>query len=132
MNFLSSIIQFNQTCIYNIDAASIKNHIKNVALKYNCHHNIDVAFEDQLLDTNKEYNYVKVIEYFYGNIIIELGILVCNYKESLNNGIKDAIVGDTRFHYQYTLTHTIYCNNRSFDNVIREINDKLVENLLTV
>ena len=61
MIFLSSIIQFNQTYIYNIDASSIKNHIQNVALKYNYLHNINVAFEDQLLDTNKEYNYVKVL-----------------------------------------------------------------------
>jgi hypothetical protein len=139
MNFvITNITKFNQSYIYNIDVDKIKEYIKMCANDNNYIHNIDTPIEEQELPIDTQFNYIKIIEYFYGNIIIEIGFCIYYYKIykdielSCNIPKYDSneyIVEIPKFDliYEYKIVDTINCKNCTTNYIIENINKKIIE-----
>jgi hypothetical protein len=133
MFVIDKLTKFNQHFVYNIDCVSLKDFIKDIAERRKYIHNIDTPIEEQQLPIDTHLNYIKVIEPFYGNVIIEIGIFIYNYKTDNDLPIIDTklysiemIQYDLAYHYKVKLQ--INCNNDTTNNIKNKITNYLFEN----
>jgi hypothetical protein len=142
-----SFLLFLQNYLYNIDVSTIKSFLIVEAEKNNYIHNIVNNIEDQYLEINKEYNYVKVIEYYYGNIIIQFGTFIYVYNCANNNvNYKDNLllplycdlnhysinIPNNTSHITYNVTTEINCNNCNTKYIIDQIKIAFLENSMVI
>jgi hypothetical protein len=131
--------QLSQSYIYNIDGTTIKKHVKTVAERNNYFHNIDKPIEEEDLSIDTQLNYMKVIEEFYGNIVIEIGTFNCRYKiyDDFSELSCDTVIQNSNTYYveipnyeliyEYKIDYTINCKDCTTDFIINNINSKLLE-----
>jgi len=134
----SYITKFNQTYI---DITTIKKFIKDIANETHFIHNIDKPIEEQELPLDTKFNYIKLVEPFYGNVYIEIGTFNYHYVNSYESflpNIKDIITSNSysieisqfELIYDYHIDYTINFKDCTTEYIIKDIKTKLLEHSL--